>query len=176
MRFVLKHIASEIEKCRTYGCAVEMGDHNRSDLFRPDLSGDWVCATPLTDPPSHWTPLPLDHPSYRTSLPRTALRRTARCLKREDPQMCTFEVLGLHTTTREPKREHFRAPAFKKHHQEDPPREGRKNENCGKERKKKTKFWAVWRMRPGGRGSRERVLIIITFILLLPLQLLLLQK
>ena len=48
------------------------------------------------------------------------------CLKRRDPLMCTFGVLGLscetpaapkplelQTTAREPKRAHFRVPAFK---------------------------------------------------------------
>ena len=66
---------------------------------------------------------------------------------------------GFHTTAREPKRAHLRAPALQKPHQNStkgPPRERRKNENCGGEGKKSAKFWAVRRRGPrrGGPGKR----------------------
>ena len=52
---------------------------------------------------------------------------------------------GFHTTAREPKRAHFRVPAFKnttKIQREDLPREGRKKENCC-----------------GGRGKQKREIL-----------------
>ena len=80
------------------------------------------------------------------------------CLKRRSPQMCTFGVLGLscetpaaptrpgrrgsHTTAREPKRTHFRVPAFKtppKFHEETP-RETQKERNGGGKGKKKSEI------------------------------------
>ena len=68
-------------------------------------------------------------------------------LKRLGPQLCTLGVLGLscealaaekrpglHTTAREPESQKSKIP------REDPPREGRKKENCGG-RRKNAKFW-----------------------------------
>ena len=53
--------------------------------------------------------------------------------------MRTFGVLGLSCETQEPKRAKLRAPALQnitKIPREDPQKEGRKNENCGREKKK----------------------------------------
>ena len=62
---------------------------------------------------------------------------------------------GFHTTAREPKRT-FQGPGLQKPHQNStkgPPRERRKNENCGGRGKKRAKFWAVRRRgRENGRG------------------------
>ena len=75
--------------------------------------------------------------------------------------MCTFGVLGLscanpggpkppglHTTAREPKRAHFRAPALQKHHQNSTrrhPERHKKSETVAGKGEKRAKFWAVWR-------------------------------
>ena len=70
----------------------------------------------------------------------------------------TVETPGLHTTTREPKRAHLRAPALRKHPQNStrrPPREKRKKENWDGRRNKKKKFWAVWRRAVKGRTKKK---------------------
>ena len=63
----------------------------------------------------------------------------------------------LHTTAREPKRVHFRAPALQKHHQNStkgPPTERRKNENSGG-RKKSEILSGRAEGRSGGGGPAE---------------------
>ena len=88
-------------------------------------------------------------------------------LKRRCPEMCTFGVLGLscaspgrpglvgppgsHTTAREPKRAHFRVPAFKTppKFNEKTPRERQKERIRGREREKKAQNFG----RSGGGGS-----------------------
>ena len=78
-------------------------------------------------------------------------------LKRRSPQMCTFGVLGLvgppgfHTTAREPKRAHFRVPAFKTppKFNEKTPKRGRNNEHLWWEKGKKERNFG----RSGGGRS-----------------------
>ena len=89
------------------------------------------------------------------------------CLKRRGAQMCTFGVLGLlceapaapkphglHTTTREPKRAHFRVPAFKnttKIQREDTQRGKKRTNFAAGEEKKKSEILGG----PGEGRSRE---------------------
>ena len=65
-----------------------------------------------------------------------------------------FEAAGAaHDSPRAPNVSHLRVPALQnaaKIPGEDPPREGRKNENCGGREKKSAKFWAVRRRRGPG--------------------------
>ena len=71
---------------------------------------------------------------------------------RDDP-----EPPGFHTTARETKRAHFRAPALQKHHQNSTrrhPERHKKSEFCGGRGEKKPKFWAVrQRVGPAEGGS-----------------------
>ena len=111
-----------------------------------------------------WTALPLDRPKFRACF--TLSRRKIRsflpsggllvefwwCLKRRDPQMCTFGLSGCRVKpqrlrgrmgfTRQPensKRAHLSAPTLQtppKFHEKTPERE-EKNEFCGGRGKKK---------------------------------------
>ena len=71
---------------------------------------------------------------------RVSLKQQVKLPKRRDPEMRTCETLARELQTCA-----FQGLAHQKHHQNStigPPREGRKNENCGGRGKKSAKFWA----------------------------------
>ena len=99
---------------------------------------------PFTGPPLHRIAPPPDRPS--AGPPKISLFFFSL-----SPSQFSFFLLslagpsGLHTTAREPKRGHFRAPALQKHHQNStkgPPKREKKERKMWRERKKSAKCWA----------------------------------